>query len=129
MTHRSRLCTVLVDVPAADHAAATAFWAGALGHEAEDVENNPEYTALGEVTPGISFMTQSTGESSPRTHLDIETDDVDAEVGRLTRLGASEVRRPAGKSWVVMRDPVGTTFCVVRVQLPDAFERWARTWD
>lgn len=129
MTHRSRLVSVLVDVPARDHERATAFYTAAFGQQMQTSEANPEYRWIDEVTPGVQFMTQATGDETVRVHFDIETDDVDAEVARLVALGASEVERPAGKTWVVMRDPVGTTFCVVRVQLRDAFEAHARTWD
>jgi predicted enzyme related to lactoylglutathione lyase len=127
MTHRSRFTSVLVDVPAADHEAATGFWSAALGKPAKRLEEHPEYTFLGQVTPGVEFMVQATGDSQPRVHLDIESDDVDAEVARLTALGATEVDRQ--HTWVIMRDPVGTTFCVVRVQVQDAFDAHATTWD
>jgi len=127
MTHRSRLTAVLVDVPAADHQRVTEFWSQALGAEAKSIDNHPEYRFFGQVTPGIEFMVQSTGDAAPRVHFDIESDDVDAEVGRLEKLGATEVERI--HSWVVMRDPAGTTFCVVRVQVKEMFEQHATTWD
>jgi len=50
-------------------------------------------------------------------NLDIETDDVEAEVARLTELGAVEQSRHRG--WVVMADPVGVLFCVTP---PDTLE-------
>ena len=127
MTHRSRLTAVLIDVPSADHDVETAFWSQALGHEGKRIDTHPEYMFLGQVTPGIEFMVQATGEPSPRIHIDIESDDVDAEVVRLQQLGAIEVERV--HSWVIMRDPAGTTFCVVRVQVKDVFEQHATTWD
>jgi predicted enzyme related to lactoylglutathione lyase len=127
MTHRSRLTSVLVDVPAADHDASATFWSAALGREGKTYEKFPEYLVLGEVTPGIEFMIQSTGDAAPRVHFDIETDDVEAEVARLTALGAREVERH--HSWVVMHDPAGTVFCVVTVQIKDAFAQHATTWD
>jgi predicted enzyme related to lactoylglutathione lyase len=127
MTHRSRLTALLVDVPAADRDRASAFWGTAFGHEAEEVPNHAEYQYFGQVTPGIEFMVQATGDRTPRVHFDIESDDVDAEVARLTALGATEVERI--KTWVVMRDPVGTTFCVVRVQVQDMFDEHAKTWE
>jgi predicted enzyme related to lactoylglutathione lyase len=71
-------------------------------------------------------MVQAVGARSARVHLDIETDDVDAEIARLESLGATVVERI--HSWVVMRDPVGIIFCVVRVQIPDAFAAHATTW-
>ena len=127
MSHRSRLTAVLVDVPKVQHDRAVAFWSGALGREAKRMDNFPEYAFYGEVTPGIEFMVQATGDDAPRVHLDIETDDVDAEVRRLTDLGAVEVERV--HSWVVMRDPVGTVFCVVRVQVQNMFDRHATGWE
>jgi predicted enzyme related to lactoylglutathione lyase len=132
VAHRSRLTAVLVDVPAADHDAATAFWSRALGREANRIDKHPEYAFLGQVTPGIEFMVQALqstagGDGRPRVHVDIETDDVDAEVARLTGLGAVEVERI--QSWVVMRDPVGTTFCVVKVQVQEMFDQHATDWD
>lgn len=127
MTHRSRLTAVLVDVPAADHEKAVAFWTGALGHQGKPVDNHPEYHYLGQVTPGIEFMVQATGDDRPRIHVDIETDDVDAEVARLGALGATVVDRV--HSWVVMRDPVGVVFCVVRVQVQEIFDRHSTTWE
>src|SRR4051794_28945985 len=115
MTHRSRLTSVLVDVPATDHDKSVAFWSGALGHEGKRYEKFPEYVGIEEPTPGIVFMVQSTGDSPPRVHFDIETDDVEAEVARLKGLGGTEVERHP--PWVVMRAPAGVVFCVVRVQL------------
>jgi predicted enzyme related to lactoylglutathione lyase len=126
MSHRSRLTSVLVDVPAADHQRTAAFWSAALGREAKTYEKFPEYVSYGEATPGIEFMVQSTGDSVPRVHLDIETDDVEAEVARLIALGAVEVERH--HSWVVMRDPAGAVFCVVTVQIKEAFEQHATNW-
>ena len=132
MGHRSRLTAVLVDVPRSDHDAATAFWSRALGHDANRIDKHPEYAFLGQVTPGIEFMVQALADEGtegahPRVHFDIESDDVDAEVARLTSLGAVEVERV--HSWVIMRDPVGTTFCVVRVQVQDMFDQHATAWD
>jgi predicted enzyme related to lactoylglutathione lyase len=127
MAHRSRLTAVLVDVPAAARDQAAAFWTAALGAKPQEVPNNPEYDYFGEVTPGIEFMVQGTGDDRPHVHFDIESDDVDAEVARLEALGATVVERV--KSWVVMRDPVGTTFCVVKIQLKDSFEAHATTWE
>jgi predicted enzyme related to lactoylglutathione lyase len=127
MTHRSRLTAVLIDAPASDHEAATTFWSAALGKPTQRLDKYPEYAFLGQVTPGIEFMVQATGDAEPRIHIDIESDDVEAEVTRLTALGATEVGRH--NSWVILRDPVGTVFCVVRVQVQDMFDAHATTWD
>ena len=126
MTHRSRLTSVLVDVPAADHDKAVVFWSAALGRDGKRYERFPEYVGLDEPTPGIEVMIQATGDDVPRIHIDIETDDVEAEVARLKGLGATEVERH--HSWVVMKDPAAVVFCVVEVQIKDAFEAHATTW-
>ncbi len=60
-----------------------------------------------------------------RVHLDIETDDIPAEVARLERLGAQRVA--AVHDWVVMQAPTGQRFCVVRAQRAD-FARRACSW-
>ncbi len=61
-----------------------------------------------------------------RVHIDIETDDIPAEVGRLEKLGAKVVNRL--ERWVVMQAPTGQRFCVVRVQRPD-FPKNANRWE
>ena len=123
--HRSRLTAALVDVPADVYEAETRFWAGALGRDPVVEEDEPDYAFLNEVIPGLQVMVQRVG-AEARCHLDIETDDVDAEVARLEALGAQRVEQI--RSWWVMRDPAGLLFCVVRVQNPQAFERDATTW-
>ncbi len=65
-------------------------------------------------------------EHDSRVHLDIETDDIPAEVARLEKLGATVVARP--ERWVVMQAPSGQRFCVVRVQRP-GFPKNANRWD
>jgi len=61
-----------------------------------------------------------------RVHIDIETDDVPAEVARLTNIGARAVDRL--ERWVVMQAPTGQRFCVVRVQRP-GFPKNACRWE
>jgi predicted enzyme related to lactoylglutathione lyase len=116
----------LVDVPAAGYDSSAAFWAAALDRYAVPEDGDPDYTTYGEATAGVEFMVQSVGDERARIHFDIETDDVDAEVARLETLGATVVERI--QSWVVMRDPVGIVFCVVGVQLAEAFKTSATTW-
>ncbi|HWE55362.1 MAG TPA: VOC family protein [Acidimicrobiales bacterium] len=123
--HRSRLTQVLVDVPADLYEVATGFWSGALAADATGDDDDPEYRELGQVIPGLGFMVQRVG-ATARLHIDIESDDVDAEVARLEALGATRVEQ--NHTWWVMSDPAGLLFCVVRVQNREAFERDARTW-
>ena len=126
MTHRSRLTAVLIDVPERDREKAGAFWSAALGREPKHYDKFPEYDILGEVTPGIEFMVQSTGDDSPRIHIDIETDDVEAETARLVALGAERVDQ-----WLechVLRLPGGQLACVIP-RHSDDFDRLATVWD
>ena len=123
--HRSRLTAALADVPADRYEAETRFWVGAVGRPARSDDDDPDYVVVKEVIPGLDLMIQRVG-AEARFHLDIETDDVEAEVTRLEALGAERVEQV--HSWWVMRDPAGLLFCVVRVQNPEAFERDATTW-
>jgi predicted enzyme related to lactoylglutathione lyase len=125
-SHRSRLCAALIDVPREDYQRTVEFWRAALSAAGVSTPEDPDYTTFGEPTPGVQLMVQAIDERMSRVHLDIETDDIEAEVARLTALGATEVER---HGWVVMRDPVGNVFCVVAVQLRDAFEAHATRWE
>lgn len=111
VAHYSRLDVVVIDVPAADHDREVEFWQAATGQTLTRNERRPEYR--GALLPGQRFglLTQRLEEGTSRVHLDIHTDDLEAEVARLERLGAERVRRV--DHWWVMRDPAGLLFCVV----------------
>ena len=51
-----------------------------------------------------------------RLHIDLDPDDRDAEVERLLTLGATraDVGQGADATWVVLADPEGNEFCVLR---------------
>jgi catechol 2,3-dioxygenase-like lactoylglutathione lyase family enzyme len=114
MTVRLRLSGALIDVPKADYDRAVAFWTGALGKEPVVTEKFPDYAQYDEVTPGVYFMVQASGDDTRRVHLDFESGDRDADVARLIALGARELARH--HHWAVMSDPAGVTFCVVQHQ-------------
>ena len=125
--HRSRVGVVLIDHPEDGYAAARAFWAGAVGAEPKSSPDGGPYEGLGSIG-GVMLELQRTGAGTPpRVHLDIETDDVPAEVERLTGLGARVLER-AG-DFALMGDPGGLIFCVVGVQTGEAFERHATIWE
>lgn len=111
--HRSRLYGLFVDAPVAEADDAVRFWATALGATAIPGRDDDPYTVLRGAIPGLAMEVQAV-DDAPRYHLDIETDDVAAEVERLTGLGATEVLRHHG--WVVLRAPGGHLLCVVPVQ-------------
>lgn len=120
--HRSRLCAISIDVPAEHEAASVQFWSGALGGTPKS--DGDEYTTVGSVAGREVFVQRV--DAPARYHLDIETDDVDAEVARLEALGATKVEQI--HTWWVMQDPAGQLFCVVRPQTAD-FPGDATTWD
>ncbi len=124
--HRSRLSTVLLDVPGPSVEATVAFWTAALDLTSRVVDGHEAYRDLGVCSSGLGLLVQEIA-GTARVHLDIETDDIDAEVARLVRHGATRVQ--AVESWQVLRDPAGLLFCVVRVQDPSRFEAEAITWD
>ncbi|MEL6219804.1 MAG: VOC family protein, partial [Pseudomonadota bacterium] len=62
----------------------------------------------------------------PRVHLDIETDDLEAEATRLEGLGAKRVDNV--KRWIVMEAPTGQRFCLVKPQSAD-FPGQAPVWE
>jgi hypothetical protein len=71
------------------------------------------YVSLQMHADEMIYQVQAVAHES-RVHLDIETDDIPAEVQRLEKLGATVVDRL--ERWVVMQAPSGQRFCVVRVQ-------------
>jgi hypothetical protein len=123
--HRSRIGVVLVDHPEGAADAGLAFWAGVQG-VTPVAEDSPEYHTIGTVG-SLSLAAQRTGAGTPaRVHLDIETDDVPAEVARVVALGATVVEQR--RSHTILQDPAGVVFCVVPIQTGDDFEREALTW-
>lgn len=125
--HHSRLCSLQIDCKVSDIDEAARFWAAALGWPVD--MNHPgsrdNYRQL--ATPPAEPMVQLQHvEHESRVHLDIETDDIEAEVARLQKLGATVFKRL--ERWVVMQAPSGQRFCVVRVQRP-GFAENANRWD
>src|SRR3954464_5624642 len=124
--HHSRLCALLIDCQTTDVDAAARFWADALGRpiDPEHPGTRDNYVMLETPPDEIAVQIQRVAHES-RVHLDIETDDIPAEVARLEKLGATVANRMEG--WVVMQAPSGQRFCVVRVQR-DGFDKNANVW-
>ena len=124
--HRSRLGGLIIDCQTKDLDAAARFWGEALGLKVRP-SANPEdknYAVFDTGPNDLDIEVQRVDHPS-RVHLDIETDDIDAEVARLEKLGAKRVAKV--KSWWVMEAPTGQRFCVVKAKQGD-FERRANTW-
>jgi catechol 2,3-dioxygenase-like lactoylglutathione lyase family enzyme len=124
--HRSRINGILIDCNVDDIQAAARFWADALGRpvDPDHPGTRGDYVMLETPPDEISVQIQRVDHES-RVHLDIETDDIDAEVSRLEKLGATVDKRL--ERWVVMRAPSGQRFCIVGVQR-EGWPKGAKTW-
>jgi hypothetical protein len=120
--HKSRLCAIGIDCGSGDLAAAARFWSAALGREVVSSEGNYAHLADREGQP-MAFVQKVDHPS--RVHLDIESDDLEAEVARLEALGAKRLQKVS--TWWVMEAPTGHRFCVVRPQR-GALGEDANTW-
>ena len=117
-----------ITVDAHDPLALARFWSEALGWKiGEDVNEievwierelgDPKNTGF----PDILFLKNSDKKQGKnRLHLDLRPDNQAAEVARLEKLGAKQI--DIGQSaeptctWVVMADPEGNEFCVLRAR-------------
>lgn len=117
--HRIRVATVVID--AADLEAVAAFWSAAL--DAPVASGDPagdRYISLGPAAGGLRLLLQRVperGDDKNAVHLDLETDDPEAEVARLTAIGARR-ERPLGHGAWVLTDPAGNRFCVIYPETP-----------
>jgi len=125
--HRSRINGILIDCNVEDIKSAARFWAEALGRPIDPDHRGTrgDYVMLETPPDEISVQIQRVDHES-RVHIDIETDDIPAEVARLERLGATIDERK--ERWAVMRAPSGHRFCIVRVQR-DGFPKGATNWE
>src|SRR5262249_35032662 len=122
--HRSRVCHFVIDVDDLDEA--VKFWTAALGATDEQVTpgSRDVYRKLKLPDSAIRILLQRTDDpkvSKERMHLDLETDDVQAEVKRLEALGATRWSHQTerGFDFWVMRDPWDNEFCVLQVEFPE----------
>ena len=118
MAHRSRLAGFVIDCKTGDLDAAADFWSRALGCSIADRDagdGTAQYQMLGDTPGDLHIEVQKVSHAS-RVHLDIESDDIDAEADRLEQLGAKKIGFV--KRWWVMEAPTGQRFCVVRMKHP-----------
>ena len=127
MAHRSRLSSLVIDCQVDDLAPHAEFWSKALGKPINsiDSEGDGKYAELATEADEPIILLQKVTHPS-RVHLDIESDDVDAEAERLVTLGARKVEKI--KTWWVMEAPSGHRFCVIRQQRKP-FGPHANDWD
>jgi predicted enzyme related to lactoylglutathione lyase len=106
---------------AADAATLANFWASALGREVA-AGADKEYAAVvvdAETTsvPRLVFHQVPEGKSvKNRLHLDLIASDWEAEIARLTSLGATRIGEVEqnGARWVTLADPEGNEFDLIR---------------
>jgi predicted enzyme related to lactoylglutathione lyase len=131
--HRSRLCHFVIDVSDLDQG--VSFWAAALNAAEEPLPAMSTYVYRRLRLPDseIRILLQKTNDekvSKERMHLDLETDDLEAEVKRLEALGATrwDHQQERGFDFWVMRDPWHNEFCVLRTEFPDLLAQ-QEPWD
>ena len=114
--HHSRLSTLVIDCHSVDLKQATDFWSQALGKPivSYDQDGDGKYAELATMADEPIILLQRV-EHESRVHLDIETDDIEAEASRLEQLGAKRVECVKGRWWVMLA-PSGHRFCVVKKQ-------------
>jgi hypothetical protein len=113
----SRWYAVVVD--ATDPARLARWWGEVLDYRITQEE--PEEVSIEGAGGGPALMFLSVPEAKVtknRLHLDLEPDDQDAEVERLVNMGARHVEVGQGEkaTWVVLADPEGNEFCVLRAR-------------
>jgi predicted enzyme related to lactoylglutathione lyase len=126
VVHKSKLSGFIIDCQTNDLNHAAEFWGAALGMPVRELppEEAALYKRLEDSQHGLDIEVQMVTHAS-RVHLDIETDDIEAEVRRLEKLGAKRVE--AIQTWWVMEAPTGQRFCVVRAS-SKAFAERATLW-
>lgn len=94
---------------------------------ARTVPDEQQFTSLHGALPGLVLAVQAVDDQA-RYHVDIETDDVEAETRRLVAHGAVEIGR-----WlecVTLRAPGGHLVCVIPSHTdPETFEALSQAWE
>ena len=115
-------------VDSTDPSRPAAFWEQALGwrrtHDSPDevVLEPPKGSREDSIAPDLLFLrVPETKTVKNRLHIDLRPDDQAAEVARLESLGARrvDIGQDAAVSWVVLSDPDGNEFCVLRALTPE----------
>ncbi len=119
--HRYQQGEVVVVIDCADLGRAARFWAAVLGYTALGDSEDVYQALVPRDGPGVEVLLQRTADtkqSKNRLHLDLRTRDLDAEVKRVTTLGATVLTSAPitedGWRWHVLADPDGNEFCVLQ---------------
>ncbi|WP_405936220.1 VOC family protein [Streptomyces sp. NBC_00726] len=112
-----RIGTVVMG--ASDVARAAAFWKAALHYVEREPATEDWVVLVPAEGPGVGLSlgrSDSPVQEVPRVHLDLYTEEQDAEVARLLALGAAGTDwelYPEDPDFVVLADPEGNRFCVI----------------
>jgi len=123
--HKSRLGTLIIDCKTDDLGKEAEFWSAALGHEAARGDKEGRYIRL-QANPAEPLVILQKVDHPSWIHIDIETDDIEAEVKRLQDLGAVVVEKM--ERWTVMEAPSKHRFCIIG-PIRDNFDENANAWD
>ena len=123
--HKSRLGTVIVDCQTDDLDREASFWAAALGASVKQRDDDGRYIKLDSKPEDTQVLLQKV-EHPSWIHIDIETDDIEAEVKRLESIGARIVE--VMERWTVMEAPSKHRFCIIG-PIRAGFEENANVWD
>ena len=123
--HKSRLGGIIIDCQTDNLDAAAAFWGTALGWPEKPRSGSDKYVEFETPTNELDVDVQRVKHES-RVHIDIETDNIEAEATRLEILGAKRVG--AVRTWLEMEAPTGQYFCLINPKRPN-FESEANVWD
>lgn len=125
--HKSRFAGIIIDCETENLEAAAEFWSEALGcpRNPTQLPEDKDYVSLktGPNDPHVEVQRVS---HPSRVHLDIETDDIEAEAGRLEKRGAKRVQ--AVRDWLIMEAPTGQRFCIVPAER-EKFNDEANVWE
>lgn len=113
----------VIDCQTDDLSEAAAFWSAALG-ERVIVDDDGKYARVGDYDRRPRMLLQAV-EHPSRIHLDIETDDREAEAKRLEAAGARRIE--TRERWIIMEAPSGHRFCLVGPQ-GDDFAEDTKMW-
>ena len=117
-----------MNIDSVDPAPLAKWWAELLGwritFEGPDelVLEPPEGSPEDGVSPDLLFLRVPEKKASKnRIHVDLRPDDQALEIARAEALGARRVSvgQPDSVSWVVMADPEGNEFCILKELEPE----------
>ncbi|MCP4876968.1 MAG: VOC family protein [Gammaproteobacteria bacterium] len=123
--HKSRLGTVIIDCNTDDLEREARFWGMALGGTTQRHDDEGRYVDV-QTDPSDPQVILQKVDHPSRIHIDIETNDIEAEVERLQGLGAVVIEKM--ERWTVMEAPSKHRFCIIGARR-QGFDENANIWE